>query len=198
MQRTEQRAGTAWGTPPVDSPSETPEVQYFRYLAYRRRHADRLVRLIPRKAVRELYGKARKWALEHGKHDSRDPMATLTRFAEHLLPLPPFEVWLADRASHPIRHIEDSSAPSPASPLARTAKIEERRFDYEGRTWIASLHVVAADARWRGFLRFRESGRVRRYHTAHIFLEETAREVRRSFRGFDGAALGAFLRSVLP
>lgn len=197
MRGMEQSVGKAWAAP-HDSPAETPEVLYFRYLAYRRRHADRLVRLIPREAVRELYGKARNWALEEGVHDSRDPMATLTRFAEHLLPLPPFEVWLVDRASHPIRHIEDSSETSPVSPPAEPAKIEERRFDYEGRTWVASLHVFAVGTRWRGFLRFRQSGHSRRYHTAHIFLEKTAREVRRSFRGFDGAALGAFLRSVLP
>ena len=197
MQSMEQSVGKGWTTH-RDRPAETPEVLYFRYLAYRRRHADRLVRLIPREAVRELYGKARDWALEQGVHDARDPMATLTRFAEHLLPLPPFEVWLADRASHPLRHIEDCSESAPASPPAQPAKVEERRFDCEGRIWVASLHVFAAGTRWRGFLRFRQSGHTRRYHTAHIFLEETAREVRRSFREFDGAALGAFLRSVLP
>ena len=197
MQSVEQRVGKAW-TSPRHGPSETPEVLYFRYLAYRRRHADRLVRLIPREAVRGLYGEARRWALEQGVHDSRDPMATLTGFAEHLLPLPPFEVWLADRATHPIRYIEDSSRMSPVSPPAQPAKVEERRFDYEGRIWVASLHVFAVEDRWRGFLRFRQSGHARRYHTAHIFLEDTARGVRRSFRGFDGGALGAFLRSVLP
>ena len=80
------------------------------------------MRLIPRGAVRGLYGEARRWALEQGVHDSRDPMATLTRFAEHLLPLPPFEVWLADRATHPIRHIEDSSQMSPVSPPRATGE----------------------------------------------------------------------------
>lgn len=197
MQGMEQSVGRGWTTP-RDIPAETPEVLYFRYLAYRRRHADRLVRLIPREAVRMLYGNAREWALEQGVHDSRDPMATLIRFAEHLLPLPPFEVWLADRASHPVRHIEDSSEMSPVSPPAQPIRVEERRFEYEGRIWLASLHVFAAETRWRGFLRFRQPGHSRRYNTAHIFLERTAREVRRSFRRFDGAALGAFLRSVLP
>ncbi len=197
MQSPEPSVGETW-TSPHDGPAETPEVLYFRYLAYRRRHAERLVRLIPRESVRKLYGKARDWALDEGVHDSRDPMATLVRFAEHLLPLPSFEVWAADRARHPIRHLEDSSETSPVSPPSQPAKVEERRFDYEGRTWVASLHVFAVGARWRGFLRFRQAGRTRRYHTAHVFLERTAREVRRSFRGFDGAALGAFLRSVLP
>ena len=197
MRGMNQSVGNGW-TAAHDSPAETPEVLYFRYLAYRRRHAERLVRLVPREAVRELYRKARGWAVKEGVHDTRDPMATLTRYAEHLLPLPPFKVWLSDRASHPIRHLEDSSATSPVSLPARPARVEDRRFGYEGRIWIASLHVFPVGNRWRGFLRFRLTGHSRRYHTAHIFLEDTAREVRRSFRGFDGAALGAFLRSVLP
>lgn len=197
MQIGEQSLRRESATPP-DGPAETPEVLYFRYCAYRRRHSDRLLRLVPRDAIRHLYGKARHWAAARGLHDTRDPMATLTRFAEHLLPLPTFEVWLADHRSHPLRHIEDGGhtahSPAPVHP----AKVEERPFDFCGRTWIASLHVFVDGGRWRGFLRFREEERNRRYHTAHIFLDETARGVRRSFREFDGAALGAFLRSVLP
>lgn len=197
MQIGEQRVRREPATP-RDGPAETPEVLYFRYYAYRRRHADRLLRLVPREAVRDLYGKARVWAKARGLHDTRDPMATLTRFAEHLLPLPTFEIWLADRQRHPLRHIEDCGRSAHGPAPVRPAKVEERSFDFCGTTWIASLHVFVDGRRWRGFLRFREDGQTRRYHTAHIFLEETAREVRRSFREFDGAALGAFLRSVLP
>lgn len=197
MQTGEQSARRELATP-LDGPAETPEVLYFRYYAYRRRHADRLLRLVPREAVRDLYGKAREWAKARGLHDTRDPMATLTRFAEHVLPLPTFEIWLADRQRHALRHIEDSGETTHGPAPVRPAKVEERRFDFGGRAWIASLHVFADGTRWRGFLRFRKEGEPRRHHTAHIFLEDTAREVRRSFREFDRAALGAFLRSVLP
>ena len=197
MQIGEQSVRREPGTP-LDGPAETPEVLYFGYYSYRRRHADRLLRLVPREAVRGLYAKAREWAKARGLHDTRDPMATLTRFAEHLLPLPTFEIWLADRQLHPLRYIEDCGR-TPHSPApVRPTKVEERIFDFCGQTWVASLHVFVDGRRWRGFLRFRKAGHTRRYHTAHIFLEDSAREVRRSFREFDGAALGAFLRSVLP
>ena len=183
---------------PRDAPAETPEVLFFRYHAYRRRQAARLLYVMPREAVRELYGKAREWAKERGLHDTRDPMATLIRFAEHILPLPPLEVWLADRQRNPLHHMEDVGEGPHTAIAARPSKLEDRRFEYGGRQWIASLNVFLDGGMWRGFLRFREPGRTRWHHTANIFLEETATEVRERFREFDGATLGAFLRSVIP
>ena len=104
----EQAWPQSWKAP-KDSPAETPEVLYLRYHGYRRRQATRLLHVMPREAVRDLYGQAREWAKGRGLHDGQDPMATLVRFAEHLLPLPPFEVWLADREQYPLCHIEDSN-----------------------------------------------------------------------------------------
>lgn len=177
---------------------ETQEILFARYQWYRRRQVARLLHLIPREAIRELYAQARDWAAERGTHDARDPMATLTSFAESLLPLPPFEVWLADRARHPLSHIEDGGD-DPRSPMVpHPRRLEDRRFDYGHRSWVASLNVFREGAMWRGFLRFREVGHTRRYHTANIFLEDTARKVRERFREFDRGTLGAFLRSVLP
>ena len=167
------------------------------YGAYRRRHAERLVRMVPREAVRDLYAEARNWAKDAGLHDRSDPMSTLLSFAEHLLPLPTFEVWLSDRAHSPLCHIEDGEGNDLATP-SNPAKVDERRFAYDGRSWHASLHLYPDGERWRGFLQFRGEGDERLHHTASILLEETARQVRRSFRGFDGVALGAFLRSALP
>jgi len=167
------------------------------YDAYRRRHAERLVRMVPREAVRDLYAEARDWANAAGIHDRSDPMSTLQSFAEHLLPLPTFEVWLSDRAHGPLRHIEDGEGDGLATPSS-PAKVDERRFAYDGRSWLASLYLYRDGERWRGFLQFRGEGGERLHRTASILLEETARQVRRSFRGFDGVALGAFLRSALP
>ncbi len=179
-------------------PFETPEILFARYRCYRRRQVTGLLHLMPRDAIRELYGQARAWATEHGIHDAQDPMATLSRFAEHLLPLPPFEVWMADRARYPLSHIEDGGEDPRAGSMAHPRRLEDRRFRFGGRHWIASLNVFRDGAAWRGFLRFREVGRTHRHHTANIFLEDTARKVRERFREFDRGTLGAFLRSVLP
>ena len=193
----EQARMQSWQIP-KDHPAETTEVLYLRYHGYRRRQSARLLHVMPRDAVRDLYARAREWAQGRGLHDSQDPMATLVRFAEHLLPLPPFEVWLADREQHPLHHIEDANEGPHAPSVGLPGRLEDRRFDYAGRSWIVSLHVFRDGSVWRGFLRFRQRGGTRRYHTANIFLEETAKEVRRRFREFDRATLGAFLRSVLP
>ena len=104
-----EQAWTQSWKAPRDHPAETTEVLYLKYHGYRRRQAARLLHVMPREAVRELYGEAREWAQARGLHDIQDPMATLVRFAEHLLPLPPFEVWLADREQYPLCHIEDSN-----------------------------------------------------------------------------------------
>lgn len=181
-----------------DAPLESPEVLYARYQYYRRRQVTRLLHLVPRDAIRELYGQARAWARDRGLHDARDPMATLSAFAERLLPLPPFEVWMEDRARHPLNHLEDGGEAPRSDETVHPRRLEDRRFHYGNRRWIASLNVFRDGAMWRGFLRFREVGRGHRYHTANIFLEETARKVRERFREFDRGTLGAFLRSVLP
>ena len=193
----EQAWPQSWKAP-KDSPAETPEVLYLRYHGYRRRQATRLLHVMPREAVRDLYGQAREWAKGRGLHDGQDPMATLVRFAENLLPLPPFEVWLADREQYPLCHIEDSNEGPHAPTMGQPGRLEARRFEYGGLSWSVSLHVFRDGTVWRGFLCFQELGRTLRFHTANIFLEETAREVQRRFREFDRATLGAFLRSVLP
>ncbi len=181
----------------TDAPLETPEMLLDRYRYYRRRQVTRLLHLVPRDAIRELYAQARIWADERGLHDPQDPLATLSSFAEHVLPLPPFEVWLADRVRYPLNHIEDG-AEEARTGATHPRRLEARRFDYGGRDWMASLNAFRDGAVWRGFLRFREVGCERRHHTANIFLERTAREVRETFREFDEGTLGAFLRAVLP
>ena len=181
-----------------DSPLETTELLRQRYRHYRRRQIARLFHLMPREAVRELYVEARRWATDCGVHDTRDPMATLAAFSDRLLPLPPFKLWLRDRSEHPLAHLEDEGENPGSDPTTHPRQLEDRAFGHEGRSWIAGLHVFRDGPVWRGFIRFRETGHTRQYHTTDIFGEETARLVRERFRDFDEATLGAFLRSVLP
>ena len=194
---TPQTTQTRSWTPP-EQPVETREVLYLRYHAYRRRQAAQLLHVIPREAVRDLYARAREWAKERGLHDGRDPMASLKKFAEELLPLPTFEVWLADRERFPLCHLEDYTESAHAPRVSRPGKVEEREIGRDGRRWIGSLNVFREGDVWRGFIRFRERGKTQRYHTANIFREDSATEIRRRFREFDREALGAFLLSVLP
>ena len=51
---------------------------------------------------------------------------------------------------------------------------------------------------WRGFIAFEDVRSRAVHHTAVIFREWAAADVRERFRSFDRAALSAFLRSALP
>ncbi|MDX1494727.1 MAG: hypothetical protein R3253_11735, partial [Longimicrobiales bacterium] len=70
------------------------------YDDYRSRQARALLSLIPRTAVRPLYRRALQ-AADTGGSTQKDPMAILLAFCEALLPLPSFDVWLADRRQNP-------------------------------------------------------------------------------------------------
>ena len=84
-------ATLASGPPEGPRPTARPPEELDRrtYRAYRRRQAGELLRLLPPDALRPLYKRARAWAREDGGHDLKDPMRTLLRFCEDLLPLPP-------------------------------------------------------------------------------------------------------------
>lgn len=195
----EQAPTPSWN-PPLDHPVETKEILFFRYHAYRQRQVSQLLHVMPREGVRDLYGKARDWAKSQGVHDSRDPMTALLRYCETILPLPPFEVWLADREANPLGHLEDVSNNGAIGGETRPGRLETRTFEARGSTWMASLHVFRRDGAWRGFVQFSE---VRidegpRYHTANIFNEDSPSEIRRRFLDFGEPSLTAFLTSVLP
>lgn len=193
-----QKAISSSWTPPLDHPAETREILYFRYHAYRRRQVSKLLHVMPREGIRDLYGKARDWAKEQGCHDPRDPMAGLLRYAESILPLPTFEVWLKDREAHPLGHLEDVSEHASLAGETRPGRVEQRTFSHRGSAWVAALHVFRRHGAWRGFVRFRKEGAEDSYHTANIFREDTAKEIRERFEEFDEASLGAFLTSALP
>jgi len=150
--------------------------------------------MLPREAVRPLYRKAR---AEVGG-DLADPLAALTRYCERLLPLPPFDVWVADVRTSPDAHLADVARSAWAPTAAAPATVAVRRLEYAGADWRARLQAFSDGDVWRGFIRFEEAGGAAAHHTAVIFQEDDPAELRERFLAFDGATLFAFLRSSLP
>lgn len=169
-----------------------------RYRAYRLRQAQGLVSLLPREAIRPIYSRARAWAGEQGIVLGKDPLATLLLYLQEIMPLPPLEVWVADRAANLDIHLQEEFASGPppreASPPVTVAS---RGLEMSGRRWNASLRLFRRDEAWRGYIAFRASGGGRGLRTADIFREEDPEEIRDRFLGFHAGTLEAFLRSVL-
>lgn len=189
----------ARGTDPVEL--VTGEELLVRYEGYRRRQAARLVRMLPRDAVRPLYRRARGEALRSDSlsdDGEDDPLALLVRYCGALLPLPPFEVWLEDLRLHPDGHFADleESVDGPTADAPST--MESRPMRVHGRPWVAQLRSFREAGLWRGFISFQEEGSRRVHRTAAVFCEEGPGELRERFLSFENGALEAFLRSTLP
>lgn len=172
-----------------------------RYAAYRRRHAARLLQMLPRQAIRPLYRRARADAGRDGGGDGAvgdDPLAFLVAYCESLLPLPPFDVWRSDLDHNPAAHFADLEesldGPTPDAP----STMEARSVEYAGGMWIAHLRAFREDGYWRAYISFEECGSGRVHRTAAVFYERDAGELRDRFLSFESAALQAFLRSALP
>ena len=191
--------GSADGSaPPQQLVGEDPELES-RYRAYKRRQAGAFASLMPREAVRPLYGRARKWARESGLEVNKDPLATFLLFLQDFLPLPPFDIWLEDRVQHLAAHLEEEFDPDqshrpPSSPVT----VESRGVVMEGQRWRASLNLFRGEDAWRGFIAFRSQEGNGGSRTADIFREEDPEEIRNRFLSFHSQTLQAFLRSVLP
>jgi hypothetical protein len=189
------------GAPTADSirglVSEDPELRS-RYRAYRSRQAQALVSFLPQEAIRPLYAQARTWAAEVGVRIGKDPLATLLLFLQELLPLPPFEVWLRDRAEHLPAHLEEEFTSAPAHRrISPPVTVESRPVSLGESHWRASLSLFRRDEAWRGFISFRPVGDGPGVRTADIFREEDPEEIRSRFLSFNAHTLQAFLRSVL-
>ncbi len=189
------------GAPTADSirglVSEDPELRS-RYRAYRSRQAQALVSFLPQEAIRPLYAQARTWAAEVGVRIGKDPLATLLLFLQELLPLPPFEVWLRDRAEHLPAHLEEEFTSAPAHRrISPPVTVESRPVSLGESHWRASLSLFRRDEAWRGFISFRPVGDGPGVRTADIFREEDPEEIRSRFLSFNARTLQAFLRSVL-
>lgn len=159
---------------------------YERYCDHQSRE---LLRLIPRDGLRAVCRAAR----EKGD-GAGDPLARVLAHARSLLPLPPFESWmaayLADRAPY-LEVLGIRETPSRPEPVL----VDVRSM---GETWLAELHLFERDGRWGGFLRFTRGESDPGHRTADIFCGDDPAEARRRFRSFSVATLEAFLRSVLP
>lgn len=169
---------------------------HVRYAAYRRRQASRLVRLLPRDAVRPLYRRARAAATDAPLSD--DPLSLLLSFCERLLPLPTFDAWYEDLSANPDAHLADLDDAVDGPTADAPSTLEVRVLEHGGRSWLAQLRAFRDQGLWRGFIAFedRETGRVHR--TATVFCEGRIGELRERFLSFESTALRAFLRSALP
>jgi hypothetical protein len=166
------------------------------YEAYRRRQARRLIRLLPREAIRPLYRRALSKVEQFS--DAGDPLGVLVEFCETVLPLPPFDVWRDDLLAHPVEHLHelDDSADAPTADTPST--VATRTFSSRGSVWVASLRSFRDEVTWRGYIAFEDQEHGTVQHTAVVFRESDPAELRERFFSFDEAALEAFLRSALP
>jgi hypothetical protein len=183
------------------SPSVVPEDPALetRYEEYCRRQAIGLVSIIPKEAIRPLYGLAREWGRETGREVEKDPLATLFLFLQELMPLPPKEVWAKDRAENLDAHVKEEFASPPAHRRSSPpVTVESRGMEMDGRRWRATLNLFRRDEAWRGFIVFNPLGEAETIRTGDIFREEDPDEIRTRFLGFHNQTLQAFLRSVLP
>lgn len=170
-----------------------------RYGEYRRRQATRLLRLMPREAVRPLYRRAAAEVIGVGQIEIDDPVALLERYCERLLPLPPFEVWVADVRRAPGAHRDDRAGVDADAPTAdRPTTLDEGGLEYGGTEWRALLRGYRDGGVWRGFVAFEDRRGGAGHRTATIFCETGPDALRSRFRSFESAGLTAFLRSALP
>ncbi|RMH23175.1 MAG: hypothetical protein D6701_00565 [Gemmatimonadetes bacterium] len=169
-----------------------------RYHEYCRQQVAALVALLPREAVRPLYRRAKQWAVEAGVHEEKDPMATLHRFCRRLLPLPPFEVWLADYDRYPLAHLGEVLPSPDADDVPMAVASARRAVAHDGAAWSALLNTFRDGGVWRGFISFTLVEGERVVRTADIFCEDAPEAVRARFEELTDDTLRAFLRSALP
>lgn len=166
------------------------------YHAYRRRQARRLVSILPRDAVRPLY-RAALAGMDARSAGGADPLRVLMEYCATVLPLPPFEVWLADLARYPAAHFQDwdeaVDAPSPADPATLAAR-ELIRGD---ERWRVTLCAYPQDGAWRAHLSFAGPALHDAHRTAPVFREPSAEALRDRFMDFEITSIEAFLRSCL-
>jgi hypothetical protein len=167
-----------------------------RYEAYRRHQVREFLALLSRDSLRGLYRSAREtWERET---TAVDPVARLGEFVDERLPLPPYDVWCQDLSSNPAAHLDEpwmvDVLPDRTAPYTLDARTEL----LQGAMWRAELRVHHGGDGWLGHISFSKAGESRSWRTGDIFREPDAQSLVLRFREFDGGALEAFLRSVIP
>jgi hypothetical protein len=196
LQGNPDRPGSGHVSPAVVH--EDPDLES-RYGEYCRRQTKGLVSILPKEAIRPLYGRAREWGRKTGNEVEKDPLATFLLFLQELSPLPPQGVWERDRTEHLDAHVKEEFDSPPAHRRASPpVTVESRGMEMEGRRWRATLNLFRRDEAWRGFIVFNPLGEAETVRTTDIFREEDPDEIRTRFLGFHNQTLQAFLRSVLP
>jgi hypothetical protein len=159
----------------------------------------RLLHMLPDGAARALYRRARRQPpLSALLAEKDDPLQLLILYCEDLIPLPPFKVWREDLLSHPDAHLSDLAESLDQPTADHPSTVESRAFEAGGRSWTAHLRSFRDSGLWRGYITFQEEDSVRTFRTTDVFCERDVGELRKRFRGFETAALEAFLRSALP
>lgn len=180
-------------------PVGSDPVAEIRYRAYRQRQARALVSLIPPEMVRPLYATAREWIRASGAEVGKDPLATFLLFLEHILPLPPLDLWKEDRTRNLAEHLrEEFEGVETLQSRSIPMRVDSRPVDHDGELWRATLHLFRRDEAWRGYIQFSTDRVESQLRTADIFREDNPEEVRERFLDCHPDTLKAFLRSVLP
>lgn len=168
------------------------------YERYRDVQASHFLALIPRAGVRPLYREAREWAIARGATAFVDPMAILVEHCKMRLPLPPFDIWLADFRRNRTKYLEVLGSAPPAAEPTEPVMVDVRRLRNGSETWNAGLNLLRDGGVWRGFIEFHGGSEPTVVRTANIFRDSSVEEIRSRFRSFETRTLQAFLRSVLP
>lgn len=197
--RSGERRAAQVGSPGVGVPPLWESLATL-YREYCGDQARRLVRMMPREAVRPLYRRAREWAAGRpggslgGELRELELLEVYCR--EELLPLPPFETWARDYLLRRERYLAAlDRAPGPARE-GDPVDVDLRELEWEGTAWTATLRLRRRDGEWRGAVAFRRPSDAASALTGEVLREPTSLAVRRRFRALGEETLRAFLRSA--
>jgi hypothetical protein len=177
-----------------------------RYERYRQQQGRDLLPLIPREGIRALLRHRversrpiQGWGNGSDELEPDFAMEELAAVCADLLPLPPFEVWLADFRSNRAAHLENdgSGRRGPVGPDGAPVTIAVRSFLHDGEAWTAELVVREDPPDWCGRLHFHRGGTEPLARTGEIFRDAQASLIRERWRRFDDRSLEALLRSAL-
>jgi hypothetical protein len=196
----EPAAGGVAGAPPP-GPTRRGLIRPFRpkvpdtlralYQRYCETEARALVELLPREGRRALL------RLEAGEGSGESlSVDGIYRAARRLLPLPPYEVWVASYLAHRGAYLERMGIPAVPDREAPVT-VDVRPV---GNGWWASLNLRHVEASWVGCIVFHPDPSLERapvaVRTADVFRGPDPEALRARFREFGRPVMEGFLRSA--